>query len=435
MRKLLFYSGLYGGSTIALKVAGFLLTVWLAKVFSQEEYAIFGLMYALQTGVSTFAITGLFESVVGLLNGKSESSVATLYNSTIISFFLLATFVGLISFILLHFFSSTTYSLGLQTAVIFSGVILSFASLKAQLFRLQERHVDSLAFSFLIPLGGVIGSFVIIFFDKSISSFFIGSILGSCFPLLFFLIKEGKPDTAIHSRDIKNIFIRISPFVLVTFFGWLSGYGNNFIVDFFLDLKTVARFTFALTIAAIMQMVASALNQVWAPKFYKDIHREPLHSVEKENKKFAFISCLLLGLVGFFILVLFPFGISIIGGNLASYQDLGVKLFVLLLAYLVLVIWTYCYNYLLAYDKGKIVMNITLFTSAIGIPLWVLLISQLGEIGIYLGFLLQMFLRSSVIYYVSIKYWRIAFSWLGLLVGVGLLCLGLLISNQLVFST
>ena len=152
MRKLLLYSGLYGGSTIVLKVAGFVLTIWLAKHFSQEEYAIFGLMYALQTGVSAFAITGLFESVVGLLNGKSGNSIASLYNSAIISFFLLATVVGLLSLILLHFFSSTTYSLALQTAAIFSRIILSFASLKAQLFRLQERHLDSLAFSFLIPI-------------------------------------------------------------------------------------------------------------------------------------------------------------------------------------------------------------------------------------------------------------------------------------------
>src|SRR5204863_3140116 len=62
--------------------------------------------------------------------------------------------------------------------VLASGTLLAFATLQAQIVRLEEKHVASLAFSFLAPFAGLLGSVVSFMFERSVRSFFVGSAVG-----------------------------------------------------------------------------------------------------------------------------------------------------------------------------------------------------------------------------------------------------------------
>src|SRR5579859_2522744 len=66
VNRIVWYAGLYSASAALLKLAGFALFLWIARTLQVSDYATFGLLYAVQTGMITFAIAGIVEAVVGL---------------------------------------------------------------------------------------------------------------------------------------------------------------------------------------------------------------------------------------------------------------------------------------------------------------------------------------------------------------------------------
>jgi O-antigen/teichoic acid export membrane protein len=188
----------------------------------------------------------------------------------------------------------------------------------------------------------------------------------------------------------------------------------------------VARFTFALSIGSVMQMISTALNQVWAPRFYNTTDENNHELVEDQNSKFFKVSAIALGGFGGFFLALYPAIINFLGGNLSNYLSMTFEVFILFASYLSLLVWTYCFNYFLIYDRGNQIMKIVVSTSIVGIITWVLLIWQLGEIGVYVGFFLQMLMRNIVIYIVAKNYWSLKVNWAGFVIGFSLLFLGFL---------
>ena len=72
MNKLVYYAGLYTASAGLLKLSGFIIFLWLGRTLSVDDYAQFGLLYSLQTGLMTFGLVGIVEAVIGLL--KSHRS-------------------------------------------------------------------------------------------------------------------------------------------------------------------------------------------------------------------------------------------------------------------------------------------------------------------------------------------------------------------------
>src|SRR5262245_257395 len=63
------YAGLYAVSATLLRLVGFAVFVWLARSLSVNEYATWGLLYALQTAAASFGLVGIVEAVIGLLRG------------------------------------------------------------------------------------------------------------------------------------------------------------------------------------------------------------------------------------------------------------------------------------------------------------------------------------------------------------------------------
>ena len=410
-----------------------MLFLWLARSLSLEDYATFGLLYALQTGLMTLAIAGIMEAVVGLLKEhrlpeqreKLFSAANTAFALMLLPAILFALFVFLT-------FGEPLGSLSdALVYVLIVGSLGAYSSLQAQIVRLEEKHIASLWFNFIAPLSGLIGGFFSFFIERTVPSFFLGSAVGTLVSLLGFWINRiGFYGVANRISETRLIFIGVVPFIGIGFLGWLSGYGNNFLIKIFFESADVAKFTFAFMLSSIMQLVATAMNQVWSPRFYKIVHELSFEQVEKRNRQFFRLQAVVMGLVGAFVIALFPSTISMLGGNLIAYKSLSLELLLLFSAYILLSPWWHCQNYYLAHGKGSRLLKIVLITSAMGITVSLILMWIVGPIGIYLGFLAQMLFRSLGVLVAAKNYWPVKISWGGIGAGVLITFLGFLVSTN-----
>lgn len=434
MNKLVYYAGLYTASAGFLKLVGFLLFLWLARTLSVDNYGNFGLLYALQTGLTTFGLVGIVEAVVGLLKEHQSKELRRKLFAAANSAFLitLASSIVLALILFAMFFGGSEISIFTLACILVSGALLAYSMLQSQIVRLEEKHLSSLCFNFVLPLAGLIGSCIGFFWGRTIQTFFLGSILGLSFASVILWINRigfyGFADRLVETRDI---LLRVIPFIAIAFFGWLGGYGNNYVIKIFFDPKEVAKYTFALSLSSIMQLIATALNQVWSPRFFRLIHEIPREQVEKKNRRFFRLQSLTMGFFGGIVISMFPFTMNVLGGNLKSYQFMSLELLCLFSAYIILCPWWHCSNYFLAYDKGPSMMRIVFISSVIGIILWLILMWLMGPIGIYIGFLTQMLLRTSGILYKAKKQWPIKVSWDGVVGGLLLTFIGFVASKIL----
>jgi len=431
LNTLVWYAGLYATSAAGLKLAGFGLFLWLAHSLSVNDYATFGLFYALQTGITTFAIAGIVEVVIGLLKDNRPPAMRQkLFGAANACFALMALLV--VALVLLGFGtfakpSGSAYRLLL--CVLPLGILLAFSSLQAQITRLEERHLSSLCFSFLAPLIGLSAAGMSFLLERNIESFFLGFAIGLSVALAsLWALRVGVYGLEGRRGEIRPILMRIAPFIAMAFLGWLSGYGNNYIIKGFFEPVEIARFTFALSVSSIMQLVASALNQVWSPRFYRIVHELSPSDVENRNRRFFRLQSWVLGLVGGTIVAVFPTAMNFLRGNLVAYQSMNIELSLLIFSYALLTPWWHCQNYYLVHGKGREFMRISVVTSIIGIVVWVSLMWLLGAIGIYVGFLTQMLVRTLVIVTAARRMWAVRIAWDGVVAGMVFVIMGLVLS-------
>lgn len=424
----------YTGSAMLQKGIGFVLFLWLAHSLSVQDYATFGLLYALQTGLSTMAIAGIIESVIGLLKDhESSSSRHSLFRAanSVFGLFALASIV-IVAAIYCFLLRETSGSAISLVCVIITGVVTAFFSLQAYLVRLEERHLASLMLGFLSPMSGLIGGAIGFMTARSVHSFYVGSAIGLVLSSVpFALFRIGFYRMAGASEDIMPIVARIAPFIIIAALGWLGGYGNTYLVKTFFAGVDVAKFTFLYTLSAVLQLVATSLNQVWSPKFFRIVHEMPLSEVEAKNKRFYAIEGLTLGLVGGLLLLVLPFFLRRIGGNLSGYQGMNLELFFLFMAYAWSIPFWHVQNYYYAYKKGKELMRVTLFGSGLGLILWLIAIVVLGRMGIYVGFMIQMMTRMLGAVALARKEWALSIAWEGVVAATFLLLCGAAISSAI----
>ena len=424
---------MFAGSAVLLKGLGFLLSLWIAHALIPEQYGIWGLAFAVQIGIGTFGMVGIQESLVGLFQeypnrldrqrlyaaGTSallSTLAATLVLSTIVIFFALG--------------SRNIGSVG-YAGVVVSGSLMALTSLQAQIARLEEDHIASLTFSFLIPLAGIAGSAIAFKVIPSVDAFFAGSGLGMLVAtaMLYRRLRGLTFPTREVTFTLSKLLRRLPPFVLVAFLGWLSGYGSSLVVDHLFGLVDVGKLTFLLTIGSVLQLLTTALNQVWAPRFYSLIHsKQDKETIERLNYRFYSVQGLGLGVFAAICVAGVPSLLAYAGGQLTSYRHMQLEMLLIFVGYISLVPFTHCQNYLLVYDKGKSLMYVALLTSIVGLTVWFALMTFLGAIGIYLGFFIQMMLRSIGIS-ISVRQWPVRLSWGATVGGI------LLASSGLLFPT
>lgn len=430
---LIWYAIAYGGSATVLKAAGFLLFMWLARSMSVEEYGRFGLLYAVQTGVAALAMAGISEAVVGHLKGYGASEARQTLFASANTVFVVA---GIVSAIVLTASVFTFVTAESEQSftnfgfAVLAGITTAFLTLQAGIVRLDEHHVASLSLNFVGPMLGLVGGCLGFYLERTAGAFFVGAgIVLALSVILFRSLGVGFHSISKDFAAVEAIARAMPPFVVIAFFGWLSGYGGNYIVQGLFSSIEVAKFTFVFSLSSVMQLVASSLNQVWSPRFYKIAGVQTDRTVEDKNHRFFRWQGIAMGAVGGALIALFPMMVDLLGGNLIAYRAMTLELLVLFLGYMVLVPWWHAQNYFLLHRRGQDLMRIILVTSVIGLAGAFALMVLLGPIGIYLGFLFQMVVRMLGAVRVANKAWSLAIAWDGVAIGSGLLILGFLFAR------
>ncbi len=426
---------MYAFTSLLYRGAGFLLFVWLAKSLTVAEYARWGLLYAFQTAVAAFGLVGIIESTSSLLHRYPSPEQRAVLFSAAIDVFLgvagLSIVIAFIAGIAIQGISGGGVGVWTLTGALSSGALMAYAALRTQIHQLEGRHKEALAFSFLLPSAGLAGSLLATSFEPTAGAFFLGG--ATCMALAAVICRKlvgGRASGSSRTDVRRMIAARIAPYLAVTLFGWLGGYGNNILVNHFFQPIEVARFTFSLTVASVMQLTATSLNQVWNPRFFAIVRSEPIDSVERRNRRFYGFQSAILGTVGALCLVLLPIATKFLGGNLVAYSEMGTELFFIVVGYVCLSPWWHCANYLVAYDSGPTIMRVSISTSAIGIAIWIALMMTLGEIGIYVGFFVQMLIRSAGIALIARRRWPIQNSWGGVALGILIASAGLILGQN-----
>lgn len=431
MRRLIIYSALYGGSAVFQKVVGFVIFMYLARQLSVEQYAQFGLLYALQQGLATLASAGVVEATVGQLREYSDPPRrARLFASSNLVFAILIVAACTIALLGRGAIPQLAAPAPAYLSIVVCGAILAMVSFEAQIVRLEENHRRSVLLSCVPQLGASVGGFCGCLLTPSVTGFCVGSAIGVSGATLALraVVGDGWPMT-LDRRTIRRLVIAAAPFALVALLGWLSGYGTNYLINGMLPVREVARFTFALSLCSLMLLASGALNQVWSPRFYQLIRDEPFEAVELKNRSFYRGLGAALGLCGGVATIAYPWVVPLLGGNLRNYQHMGPELALLFSGYVVLVPWWHCQNHFLAHGMGRALLKITVLSSLLGIAALLLLMWVLGPIGVYLGFLTQMVLRAAAIVLEARRHWPVRVSLSGIGLGLAMLLAGQLLAR------
>ena len=421
----------YTASAALQKAVGFAVFLWLAHSLSVRDYARFGLLYALQTALTTFACAGIVESVIGLLRDHNAASArARLFGAANTVFAVLAAAsIAVSAMIYYTLMQDTERSAYDFLFVVVAGTLAAYVVVQGTLVRLEERHLAAVAMGFLAPLGAFLGGAVGFIQGGTVTAFYAGMALGSVVMLVpFALSGVGFYRCVTERRAVTGIMSLLAPFILIAVLAWVSGYGNTYLVKTFFTATDVARFTFAYTLASVMQLVATSLNQVWSPRFFRLVHEMPIADLERRNKSFTTLQGAALGVVGGALLIVLPPALQFAGGNLATYSQLNREFFFLFAAYAVSVPWWHAQNYYYAHNKGSELMRVSVASALAGLLLWLTSIWVLGVIGVYVGFMLQMLTRTVGAVGWARKLWAINIAWEGVFLALSLLALGAAIS-------
>lgn len=414
------YGIIYTISNAIQKGIGFLVFMYFASFLSVEEYASFGLNYSFFSVVCLFSYAGINESVIGWL--KQENNIKELFKSanSVFLFFSLISFLLFIPLYKIIYIDSDISILSL-ISITLGAILLSFFTFQSIIVRLKEQHLESVIYSFFPPLLAYLLGFYFVFRTKQGVSYFEGVLLAAIISIFGLLILRRYFIGFSNSKTIIKRIIKSSlPFIAIAFFAWILGYGNTFLINYLFEDIQVATYVFLFTIASILQLVANSMNQVWSPRFYKIFKEDQLEEIENKYSFFTIVQGVIIGLFGALIIIVFPI-ITFYFDSLSKFDNVELPMLFLFGGYIVSIPWWHTQNYYMINSKGEELMNLTLISGLLGLSFWIGFMILFKEEGIYLGFFVQLLVRSLLVYFCGKKLWNIRFHWKGTFIGLCLL--------------
>lgn len=409
-----FYALAYAGTAACQKGLGFLLLLWLAQALPVEEYAQFGLLFALQAGLTTLAGAGIVDAAIGRL-GHEAAANAALFRAANTVFVLLATIASIAA-------AALYWSLHGQVAevrwamlfVLIGGVLSAFFGLQSTLVRLEEQHSASLVLGFLGPMSGLVGAFVGFALQGSIAAFFGGMAAGlATAAVACRAAGVGHFSAVWGTAETRTIARSAAPYLVIAVLAWVGGYGSTYFVLAWFAPRDVAMFTFAYTLSSVLQLVASSANQVWSPRFFRNARSQPVDELERLNNRFFAWQGFALGATGGVLLLALAPATAAAGGQLVAYGGLTFELFLLFAGYAVAIPWWHAQNYFLVNGLGPELLKVVAITSVLGIGVWLLAMALLGVTGVYAGFCFNMLVRSAGSLAWARRHWNLRLLWRG----------------------
>ncbi|MBC7405563.1 MAG: oligosaccharide flippase family protein [Cytophaga sp.] len=413
-KRLLFWSVAFTVTNSLVKGANAAVVVILAMVLPPASFANFGMLYAMQSAMGTFAASGLGEITAGRLALYSPGVRRRVLFKRVAGFFIVTASLALILIGIPAFLIAS--SKGIATPAIFAillGAVVAFGTLQAGFQRVEERHGPSLLSSAGVPLASIVGLMLGVWWAKSLEAVFGFALVGAGFTLFFLLISGQSYTGPIpRTRHVRRDVLAILPFAIMGIFGWLSGYGMNLVIDGRFDSIDVARYTFLFTVSSIAQMVASSMNMVWAPRFYHLFNEGKRVEAERQNRNFFAILALVLGATSALVVALLPWLTYVVGGNLVFYGNFRFELALLFLGYIVCIPWWHGQNYYFVSNRGHSLMRLAVWSGIAGLFAWIACMLFFGSIGIFLGFPIQIAMKSFAVWLGARKQWGAKPPWL-----------------------
>lgn len=407
------WSVIFMACTGVVKLGQFGLFSYIAASFPVEAFGAFGLYYAYQTAVGSFAATGIVEKATGELHTASSSAKRRALYCANSGLFLFTSAAAVALILIAASIQTGTAESSSPTAIVAAvalGLMLSYTSLQGSFLRLEGRLGASLVASSGTLLLSVLGMAMAAAAAKPVETILLAGLLGAGFGLGLLLVTKqvyfGPPS---FSRFGKNCLLLL-PFALIGGFGWISGYGMNTVIVRILNIESVAAFTFLLTLSSLAQLVATSLNSVWAPRFYALYATGQLGEAERKNRAFSVGQAVVLGVIGMAAVIIMP----IIGEynlNLRRYTEMRLELALLFATYVLIVPWNQCTVYYLVSGKGSQMMNNIVISGTLGLAAWFSCIVSFGSIGVYLGFFVNGLIKSALLWHNAKKSWTLASAW------------------------
>jgi len=424
--------GLFTGANVGVKGAYAFLVLLLAAKLPAEVFAQFGMLYALHGAMATFAVTGLGEVTAGLLKSHRPGLFRQVLFRRMSGLFLITASISLI--LLTPLIAQISQGTALICAAILAvllGAVIAFSNLQAGFHRIEEHHAVSLLSSAGVPMGGIIGLLIGVWVSQSLAVIFGLGFLGAAITLAG-LIGGGVIYLAPVPRLSKILpyLLQLFPFLAMGIIGWLSGYGMNFVINLKFDLLVVAAFTFLLSVSSIAQLIASSMNMAWSPRFYKLFNEGQAKEAEDKSRHFFSVLAILLGAIGAVVVFVLPWFVHVVGGNLEHYAAYRFELACLLAGYVLGVPGWHGANYYLVSGLRSEYMHLVLWSGGGGLLLWLVCIFFVGSTGIFIGFALNMAIKSISMWWAGRKHWLFKPSWSIVVVASVLVFLPLLFPPQ-----
>ena len=420
---------------LGVKAAYATFLLLLASKLPPAVYADFGIIYAVHTGVIAFSIVGLQEITAARLKHFNCTDERTLLFQQIAnSAYVVGSLTTIILLLFSFFFLAEDGNFFTIAVAIFLGNVIGFSLLQANFHRLNGSYSISLLFSALVPMSGIIAQILALWLLGELLPIFLSGLFASTLALLWLITKglawQGTHLFSLSWLKIKQGFaaeiLVLIPFLIIAIFGWISGYGMNLIINLQFDKLQIALFTFLYTIASLSQVVANSLNMIWAPKFFRLYNSGDLKAAEDGSRVFFSILALVLGIVGFMGVTLLPWVTKFFGGNFSQYGSAQLELALLMSGYVFSICFWHVQSYFHVTGLSNQLMRLTVWSGGLGLIAWIICMILFGVSGIFLGFAIQMLIKSIAMWHAGKTRWNVRTTWFSAFAGCGTIACALI---------
>ena len=376
------------------KLFQLLLIIYLSAILNEYDFGLFSLLLTYQYGVMTFGSAGINENLISQIpTGKKTFSLINANNNAT-SFFL--TIVSAFSFLLFYFFLRDNADYSLIFFPVFIGFIMSYSLYTTSAFKLEGDFSKALFFGPFVLIVLSISMIIISIITKKIFDIFLVGFISTTIFIILIILSFKVSLKFDNLFSIKENLRYIYPFTVIAIFAYLSGYGFNLISISILDVETIGIYSFLLTISTAPQIFASSLISIYSPKFY-DLYINNNKSKALKSSNSFYILIIVMSFILSLIIIFSLYYSKNFDFPLNKYSEYYFKSSLILTGYLLAI--PFWYNSMIIYIEkmNSEYMNSIVISGIIGILIWVILTAFFNELGLYIGFVLQVFFKSLIL--------------------------------------
>lgn len=418
-------TSVYAVGDILTKGIGFFAIIFYTHFISQSEMGIYGYIMVLVSFSTAFLILGIDNAYARYFFEYKEKKQRQILSTTLFIFLLL--WMLFILILPIYFNEEISYLL-LDTRYYANTFLFAFFSLPLKLLsmmlnqalRNQFKTKQFIIFNFFTALLSVCSTILLMHFSSlGVASIFIGMIIGDILVLPFriYSIKElfiKKVDFSI----LKKILAYGVPFLPASIAYWVFSSADRVMLESMSSIESVGIYTVAVSLGAVMSLVAGAIGQAWSP------HAVKAYEEDEEKAKILYERFLkvLIAVVLFLVFCASMLGQEIIGFIFPSeYATVFYPMILLLIGIGFQITVQVTATGISLAKKTIYLVYITLFVAIINIGLNYILIPIYAEIGASFSTMISYLLLTILYAIVSQKLFKLEYDFKYIIISLILL--------------